>query len=73
MYFFSQFVSTTICLPPHTIMPYILQILSSKVLEVFTFPSDRVLASIHMWAGLLAALGVISGIAQFLKVRLCVL
>ena len=40
-----------------------------EVLAVFSRPSDQVFGGIHIWAGLLVLLGVVSAVAQFAKVR----
>ena len=40
-----------------------------EVLEVFSLPSDEVFGEIHLWAGLFILLGVVSGVAQFSKVK----
>ncbi len=39
-----------------------------EVLDVLLVPPGQVLQSIHLWAGLLVTLAVVSGLANFLKV-----
>ena len=39
-----------------------------QVLEVFTLPFDQILDAVHQWAALFIVLGVVSFVAQFLKV-----
>ena len=39
-----------------------------QVLRVFTLPFNQVLGAIHLWAGLFLVLGLVSGIANFVKV-----
>lgn len=38
------------------------------ILEVFTLPADEIFNEIHLWAGLFLVLGLVSGVAIFLKV-----
>lgn len=39
-----------------------------EILEVFTLPPDQVLRNTHLWAALFVALGITSGLSNFIKV-----
>lgn len=39
-----------------------------ELLEVFTLPRDQILDRVHVWGGAFIALGVVSGIAVFIRV-----
>ena len=39
-----------------------------EILEAYVLPPERVLPSIHLWAGLIFLVGFIAGIGGFIKV-----
>ena len=47
-------------------------IIFGELIDVFSRPTDEVLAGTHLWAGLFFILGVVSAVALLLKVGGCV-
>ena len=45
-------------------------VIFGEILTVFARPADEILDAIHLWGGLFLVLGVVSGTAAFIKVRL---
>ena len=44
-----------------------------EIVDAFVLPAERVLPTIHLWAGLILLLGFIAGIGGFIKASCCML